>query len=216
MVRRDLGSRASVLHTREVRSGGLLRWLSGARLIEVVASTGVSVPSRLPPRQRPQSPARSRRRVPLRSMSPRRRPRSQPFGSPCPPPLPGSRARRFRTSTTRSAFLVPVTEGALQTSYFRLFTDLLDADFSDELARELDRARARRLRPEPKSSVRSSSKARLARIVEHEIPVVGPIQLAPGRAASGGAGRPDGRRQNNDNRQAGGQLPARASSAASG
>ncbi len=53
LVRRDLGSRASVLHTREVRGGGLLRWLGGSRLIEVVASTSVSVPSRLPARLRP-------------------------------------------------------------------------------------------------------------------------------------------------------------------
>jgi flagellar biosynthesis protein FlhF len=51
-VRRELGPKASVLHTREVRGGGLLRWLSGSRLVEVVASTSVSVPSRLPPRQR--------------------------------------------------------------------------------------------------------------------------------------------------------------------
>ncbi len=30
MVRRELGPDAAVLHTREVRSGGMLRWLTRA------------------------------------------------------------------------------------------------------------------------------------------------------------------------------------------
>jgi flagellar biosynthesis protein FlhF len=53
LVRCDLGLQASVLMTREVRAAGWFRWFSGPRLIEVVASTGVTVPSRLPPRQPP-------------------------------------------------------------------------------------------------------------------------------------------------------------------
>ena len=47
LVRRELGPDAAVLHTREVRS----RWLGllpGPRQIEVTASRGVNVPSRLP------------------------------------------------------------------------------------------------------------------------------------------------------------------------
>ena len=49
MVRRELGPDAAVLHTREVRN----RWLGvlpRARQIEVTASRGVPVPSRLPAR----------------------------------------------------------------------------------------------------------------------------------------------------------------------
>lgn len=46
-VRAELGPDAAVLQTREVRSG----WLGlGRREIEVIASIGVQVPSRLPPR----------------------------------------------------------------------------------------------------------------------------------------------------------------------
>ena len=51
LVRRELGPQAAVLHTREVRGGGLLGWLSGARHIEVAASNEVNVPSRLPKRE---------------------------------------------------------------------------------------------------------------------------------------------------------------------
>ena len=47
LVRRELGPDAAVLHTREIRG----RWfglLPGARQIEVTASRGINVPSRLP------------------------------------------------------------------------------------------------------------------------------------------------------------------------
>lgn len=49
LVRRDLGPDASVLHTRELPTGLLGRWLSTSRTIEVTASAEVPVPSRLPP-----------------------------------------------------------------------------------------------------------------------------------------------------------------------
>ena len=52
LVRRELGPKAAVLHTRECAAGGLLRWLPGLRQIEVTASAEVNVPSRLPPRLR--------------------------------------------------------------------------------------------------------------------------------------------------------------------
>ncbi|MEE9602245.1 MAG: flagellar biosynthesis protein FlhF, partial [Thermoguttaceae bacterium] len=50
LVRGDLGPEAAVLHTREVRQRRLLGLLSGGRQIEVTASAGVNVPSRLPQR----------------------------------------------------------------------------------------------------------------------------------------------------------------------
>ena len=52
LVRRDLGPQAAVLHTREVRAGGLWRFLNSTREIEVMASANVSVPSRLPAHDR--------------------------------------------------------------------------------------------------------------------------------------------------------------------
>ena len=49
MVCRELGPDAAVLHTREVRNRWL-SWLPGPGQIEVTASRGVNVPSRLPAR----------------------------------------------------------------------------------------------------------------------------------------------------------------------
>ncbi len=47
LVRRELGPSAAVLHTREVNSGPLRRLVFGRRY-EIAASTAVNVPSRLP------------------------------------------------------------------------------------------------------------------------------------------------------------------------
>ena len=91
LVRRDLGPQASVLHTREVRGGGLMRWIGGPRLIEVVASTSVSVPSRLPPRRtpsnaglrsRPASRLRRRRRARREPTAARESPRASDLARP--------------------------------------------------------------------------------------------------------------------------------------
>lgn len=51
LVRDELGSKASVLRTREVPARGLSRLWGSSGLVEVVASDNVSVPSRLPTRQ---------------------------------------------------------------------------------------------------------------------------------------------------------------------
>ena len=47
LVRRELGPDAAVLHTREVQQRRLFGLFSGRRMIEVTASRGVNVPSRL-------------------------------------------------------------------------------------------------------------------------------------------------------------------------
>ena len=52
LVRRELGPRAAVLESREVRSG-VLGWFGASRWIEVTASAQVDVPSRLPALPRP-------------------------------------------------------------------------------------------------------------------------------------------------------------------
>src|SRR5437763_15028982 len=53
LVRRELGPKAAVLHTREVNGSRLLRWIPGLRKIEVTASLDVNVASRLPQRDQP-------------------------------------------------------------------------------------------------------------------------------------------------------------------
>src|SRR5262245_57415496 len=57
LVRADLGPQAAVLHTREVGGGGLLRWFTGTRRIEVTAALDVRVPSRFADRRRASSDA---------------------------------------------------------------------------------------------------------------------------------------------------------------
>ncbi len=46
MVRREMGPDASVLHTRQIPRG-VLPWLTGAKAVEVMASTNVTVPRQL-------------------------------------------------------------------------------------------------------------------------------------------------------------------------
>ena len=91
----------------------------------------------------------------------------------------------------------------LPESLFRLYTDLIDAEVGEDLARELV------------ESMRHSAtagddpmllKAHIARTIEDQIQVAGPLSLTPGRA-SGGAGRSDRRGQDDHHRQVGGQLP---------
>ena len=57
LVRRELGPDAAVLHTREVRRSRWLGLLPGQRQIEVTASRGINVPSRLPARVQKPKPA---------------------------------------------------------------------------------------------------------------------------------------------------------------
>jgi flagellar biosynthesis protein FlhF len=65
-------------------------------------------------------------------------------------------------------------------SLFRLFTDLIDADLEEELARELVE-RVRAAAPGAEWEDLLLVKARVGRIIESEIPVAGPIAVAPGR-----------------------------------
>jgi len=51
LVRRELGPEATVLHTRELNTGLISRYLKGKEY-EIAASTEVQVPARLPQRQR--------------------------------------------------------------------------------------------------------------------------------------------------------------------
>jgi flagellar biosynthesis protein FlhF len=71
-------------------------------------------------------------------------------------------------------------EGGLPESLFRLFTDLIDAEVSEELARELlDRVRNGASHSDLDDPV--LVKARIARLIEEEIDCCGPIQVTPGQ-----------------------------------
>ncbi len=220
LVRRDLGSKASVLRTREVRAGGLLSWLSGTRMIEVVASTGISVPSRLPPPRQPITPHESlaarasaaRAACPPPAQVSRPDPAQVGHAEPAQALVPDRAVISPTVAAARTASLVAEArqqatppsdlqdqlsrlqskvDGLCQRAsmparqelpdaLFRLFTDLIEADVHEDLAREL----VDRLRQGVSGETlhdASTLHDRLARLIEDEIPIAGPIQLTPGR-----------------------------------
>jgi flagellar biosynthesis protein FlhF len=174
MVRRELGPEAAVLHTREV-CNRWLSWLPGARQIEVTASCDVNVPSRLPPRVR----------------------QEQPIGADAP-----SFTGRPTVRAPEQTVLAHQVQGQISSlqamvkdlcrrskcggrdewpeELFRLFTDLLDAELSEDLARELVEG----LRNDPQAaglSAPTALKAHIAAMIERDIRVSGPIMITPGR-----------------------------------
>lgn len=177
LVRRELGPEAAVLHTREVRGGSLLRWIRGTRMIEVTASNEVEIPSRLAPRPRI-APV-----VPPRDPAPEPRVEYD---------FQQDAQSRFRADLKNQLNdLHSLVEDLCQRSskssrpempdsLFRLYTDLIEADVHEDLAREL----LERVRRDVSSEELIDPvliKARMARMIENEIMVSGPIQLSPGR-----------------------------------
>ena len=176
MVRRDLGPEAAVLHTREVQSRWFFGLVNGPRQIEVTASRGVNVPSRLPSR----APTRRRGRdddVVLRHDGP------HPLPAPAHPQLHGamqSQLTELQTMVQELCRRSDVPRHDMPEELFQLFTELLDSDLSEDLAREL----VERVRTETIGSRVDDLlmvKARLARMIETEVRVSGPIQITPGR-----------------------------------
>jgi len=194
LVRRDLGPDAAVLHTREVHTNRLFGLLRGRREIEVTASEGVHVPSRLP-----QQPV---------SAETRRPPASQPARSEPPSPYADSQASACTRAATPSRPSEPPQRPSLGVEdqlsdlramlqelcrqnrtapgphdlpdgLFRLFTDLIEVDLNEEIARELvEQVRRETSHAELDDLV--LAKSRIAGMVEAEIPVAGPIVVTPG------------------------------------
>jgi flagellar biosynthesis protein FlhF len=179
LVRRDLGPAASVLRTRQVR-GGLFKWLGGSRQVEVVASAIISVPSRLPQRTRT-----SETQPPLAATTP-----TTSFRAAAASRLAEQSQGGIDLAAQISQLQSKVDElcrragrggrDEMPAGLFRLFTDLIDAEVNEELARELV------------EDVRSHSddldlqqveplRERLMKIVEERIAVAGPIRTTPGR-----------------------------------
>ncbi|HEV2969058.1 MAG TPA: flagellar biosynthesis protein FlhF [Pirellulales bacterium] len=176
LVRRELGPNAAVLQTRDVRTGGLFRLLPGMRRVEVTASADVTVPSRMPSRTR-EADFNDAAGLDLSSAP---RPDSQEYRRKFRDELQGQLTdlhsmvedlcRRSQSSPPRD----------LPRSLFHLFTDLIEADVSEELARELIE-RIRGESPGDDLADEVLAKARIARMVEDEIQVTGPIRAEPGR-----------------------------------
>ena len=170
-VRRELGPDAAVLHTRHVRN----RWLGvlpGRRQIEVTASREVNVPSRL-----------SRRSRVEQSVEPPPAP-TQPVHAPDETKL--SRQVQGQLSTLQAMMkdLCRRSNGEGREDwpeeFFRLFTELLDVEVSEDVAREL----VERVRNDPSAEGLCDPlmlKARAAGLIEDDMNVSGPIRVTPGR-----------------------------------
>ena len=191
LVRRDLGPDAAVLHTREVQSNRLFGLIPGRRQIEVTASEGVHVPSRLP---EPAVDRELRPTLPPSSNTPS--PYADSQASACPAPAPSSRhadppepptlAVEDQLSDLRAMLQELCRQNRsvqgphdLPDSLFRLFTDLIEVDLSEEIARELVE-RVRREASDAELDDAVLAKTRIARMLEGEIPATGSIEMTPG------------------------------------
>jgi flagellar biosynthesis protein FlhF len=183
IVRRELGPNAAILHTREVRTSRLFGLLPGQRRIEVTASAGVNVPSRLPKSQAEQTAGAVLSASVQQSNALANNTLSKREG----------RQRQFDADQVQgqlSHLQAMVKELCRRSEHdnqkdlpeelFRLFTDLIDHDLSEDLAREfVERVRAEASGADLADMV--LLKARIARMIEPEIPCTGPIVVTPGQ-----------------------------------
>ena len=170
-IRYELGPNAAVLHTREVR-GGLLRRLMGGRQIEVTASATVNVPSRLPAAneqfQDAQGAVGEPLTMPCRTTDSEAPAHQQDYRSRFRESLNGQHSdlHTMMEEFCRQQDRLPRRE--LPDSLFELFTDLIDAEVSEELARELvDRVRSSSSGHDLDDAL--LLKARIARLIEEEL-----------------------------------------------
>jgi len=185
LVRGELGPDAAVLHTREVRQNRCFGLLRGPRQIEVTASAGVNVPSRLPePARWEPDPIRPGLSVDSVAEPADARPAAASEGGRV---VSGSVSREVQGQLSDLQGMVRELcrqsrdEAAhdLPESLFHLFTDLIEADLSEEVAREwVERIRSDASDAEMADAV--LLKARIARMIEAEIAIGGPIAVTPG------------------------------------
>ncbi len=171
LVRRDLGPDAAVLHTRQVRTSRWFGLLPGREEVEVTASAGVNVPSRLPPE------------VDLPTQ-PEPRPVSEaPAACSTAPAIPDEVTGKLDDVHSMLRDLCRRSQrddvSKLPELLFHLFTDLIEVDISEELAREL----VEQVRAEASGNELSDPvlvRTHVIRLIEQQIPVTGPIEIRPG------------------------------------
>jgi flagellar biosynthesis protein FlhF len=191
MVRRDLGPSAAVLHTREVGTGGLLKWFPSLRRIEVTAALEVNVPSRFAaPTKHDAARAESTPAAATVAKSPAAITYEPSYAAPPPRSTPAQTMTPHQEVQTQISQLQALVEDLcrrtrgqghhdLPESLFRIYTDLIEAEIGDDTARDL----VEHLRREADGELDDPMmlRARLARIVEQQLPASGPIRLEPGR-----------------------------------
>jgi len=176
LVRRELGPEATVLHTRELNSGLISRYLKG-REYEIAASTEVRVPARLPqavayessssslPAPAFETDYRSKYRDDFQERS-----FQQPNGG-----LEElhTLAERLRNGpSARPPSRVP-------DAIFQVYTDMIEADFEESIAQEL----MKHLQSEAEINTNSSValQTKLACMLQDELTVTGPINAEVGQ-----------------------------------
>ena len=178
LVRDKLGPDAAVLHTRQLR-GGVLGWLMGGERIEVTASASVHVPSRLP---------EDIGGLDLSAPMADGYEDDQLHGTYSPPQTFDYRGQYRGDLESKIETLHSMVEDLcrdrprsadreLPDCLFHLYTELIESEVSEELARELvDRIRAEDAAVDDLVLLR----AHAARLIEEEIHVSGAIQTTPG------------------------------------
>jgi flagellar biosynthesis protein FlhF len=175
LVRSELGPDAAVLHTRLCRPAGLLGWLPGRRGIEVIASRDVHVPSRLPSRMAPRRDWDDARPEP-------------PHRAPAPPAaapsaeLPAAAHHELKTQISELQAMVarlyqhaePKKSTDLQPGLFSLFTDLIEAEVGETIARQLIERVRKAAAPHELADSRLVQ-ARLEQLLEVDVRASGPI-----------------------------------------
>jgi len=178
MVRRELGPNAAVLHTREVPADRWWSRLRGVRQIEVTASAAVNVPSRF---------AESSETVAAQVLAAAEAPSPLARFAPASPAWPFPEDVKGQLTDLQSMLKELCRQGQhgkhrdLPETLFQLFTDLIEADLNEDVARELVE-RVRNEASNEELADRMLIKARVARMIEGELPIAGPIAVAPGRS----------------------------------
>lgn len=185
MVQRELGPDAAVLHTRQVRAGRLWEWLTGTRWIEVTASAEVRVPSRLPKQRSALEEAEAER--PQSGWNSFCSTRPLDAGISLDHPTPSSAVSQECGSPTHLATLMRQWRAEsrqaghrdLPEALFRLFAELLDAEWEEHVARELvEQMRDSVPEAEPVDPI--LLRARALRLVESEVQTTGPLAVGQG------------------------------------
>ncbi len=175
-IRSTLGPDAAVIEAREV-GNGFVRWLTGRQQVEVMASADIQVPTRLPER----GVDTDRFHAGSRSTAPE----PESFAPPSPPPRRAPNYRsQFREAILREAndtrsLVEELSHRSapheLPETLFHLFTDLIDAEIDEDLARELVE-QVQRGATEHDLQDPLLLKGRIAKTIEAELRVSGPIQ----------------------------------------
>ncbi|MGQ0634103.1 MAG: flagellar biosynthesis protein FlhF [Planctomycetaceae bacterium] len=201
-VRREIGADAVILKTRELPAPRFFRWRAAAPQVEVTVGTGVNV--RTPhallaplPQPGPAAPARIEappsRRQPASEARPLR-PSAIDLPVPCARPTPAApqpaetqqQASISRQLSSIQQMVSQLTreswsrEDDVPTELFQLYTELIDAEVDEELARDLVRQLKRECAPEELANA-EAVKTRLRSTVEAEIRCTPPICATPGR-----------------------------------